>query len=222
MFDDLIRFVFADWWISLPMLAASVFTVAVIFERALFFNRNTKDVEQLTQRLQRSLEQGNYTQAQFDANMTGGVMGSVAEEGVKLLSRGIQDFNLAFDIRIGLGMRKLEKNLASLGTIGAIAPFVGLLGTVVGILRSFQTFSSAGAQSSKLAEEIGFALVATAAGLVIAIIAVLAYNIFNGILSRFEDEMQQLKLLFMGFHGKALPSVTNQTIADPAYPKNLL
>ncbi len=206
------------------MLAASVFTVAVIFERAIFFNRNTKDIEQLTQRLQRDLEQGNYAQAQYTANITGGVIGSVAEEGVRLLSRGVVDFTTAFDIRLALGLRKLEKNLSVLGTIGAVAPFVGLLGTVVGILRSFQTFSEAGAQSNRLAEEIGFALVATAAGLVIAIVAVLAYNTFNGTVTRFEDEMQQLKLLFLNFQGRPADAsvTTTPAVESNPYPKNLL
>lgn len=235
MFEDLLRFIWEDWWISMPMLGASVLTVAVIFERALFLNRNQKDMEQLTQRLQRDLEQGNFTQAQYTASITGGVVGSVAEDGVKLLMRHVADFNTAFDIRISLGMRKLEKNLSTLGTIGAIAPFVGLLGTVVGILRSFQTFAGEGASSNKLASEIGFALIATAAGLIIAILAVVAYNVFNSIVSQFEDDFQELKLLFMSFDytpaSTPLPETATPPMANPTattyeapkpFPKNLL
>ncbi len=228
MFEDLIRFIANDWWISMPMLLASVITVAVIFERALFLNRNQRDMEQLIQRLQKELEQQNYTQAQYTAKLTGGVLGAVAEDGVALLARKINDFTTAFDIRINLGMRKLEQNLSILGTIGAVTPFVGLLGTVVGILRSFQTYADAGATSNALAKEIGFALIATAAGLIIAIIAVVAYNIFNDQVSQFEDEMQQLKLLYMGFVGAPVPAQSQEVLANvpplmeaPPYPKNL-
>ncbi|WP_218081522.1 MotA/TolQ/ExbB proton channel family protein [Anthocerotibacter panamensis] len=230
MFADLIRFILNDWWISFPMLAASVLTVAVIFERALYYNRNQKDVEQLTQRLQRDLEQGNYTQAQYTAGLVGGVIGGVAEDGVRLLASRTADFNTAFDIRMNLGMRKLEKNLSVLGTIGAITPFVGLLGTVVGILRSFQTYAEAGATSNALAKEIGFALIATATGLIIAIIAVVAYNVFNSLAARFDDDLQQIKLLFLSFTGQPTAPVAESltsplsapSLETKPFPKDLL
>jgi len=229
MFEDFFHFVFGDLWISLPMFFASLLTVAVIFERALFFNRNQKDIEQLTQRLQRDLEQGNYSQAQYTASLAGGVIGSVAEGGIRLLSRRTSDFSTAFDICINLGLRKLEKNLAALGTVGAITPFLGLLGTVVGILRSFQVYANAGAPANALAKEIGFALIATAAGLVIAIIAVVAYNVFSNQVSHFEDDMQQLKLLFLGFVNPENTAPGSEPFNAPVaaaestpFPKNLL
>jgi biopolymer transport protein ExbB/TolQ len=97
--------------------------------------------------------------------------------------------------------------LPVLGTIGAVSPFLGLLGTVVGILRSFQTFADAGATSNKLASEIGFALIATTAGLIVAIVSVVAYNVFQNILAQFEDDFQVLKLLFLNFSDmEALPA----------------
>ncbi len=207
------------------MLAASVLTMAVVFDRSIYLNRNQRDLEQLTQRLRRDLEQGNYSQAQYTANITGGVIGAVAEEGVRLLSNRTREFSTAFDISVNLGLRKLEKNLSILGTIGAVTPFLGLLGTVVGILRSFNTFAKAGAGSSELAKEIGFALIATAAGLIIAILAVVAYNIFNSFVTRFEDDFQQLKLLFLNF--EHAPVVREGSVPAPAleskpFPQNLL
>jgi biopolymer transport protein ExbB len=199
IFDDLIRFLINDWWISLPMVFASILTVAVVFERALFLSRNRRNIGKFVERAQRELEKGNMNSAQSMAETMGGVLGDVAQEGIRLLGVNRKGFETAFDITIGLGLRKLDKNLSILGTIGAVAPFVGLLGTVVGILRSFQTFAQAGARSNQLASEIGFALIATAAGLVIAIIAVVAYNIFQSIVAKFEDDMQLLKLLFLSF-----------------------
>jgi biopolymer transport protein ExbB len=206
-FEALLQFLFGEWWISVPMLITSILTVAVIFERALFLNRNRRDIDKFVERAGRELETGNMNSAQGLAENMGGVLGDVAQEGIRLLGVNRKGFETAFDITIGLGLRKLDKNLAVLGTIGAVTPFLGLLGTVVGILRSFQTFSQVGgAKSSQLATEIGFALIATAAGLVIAILAVVAYNILLGIVAKFEDDMQLLKLLFLSFTESGMPT----------------
>lgn len=205
-FEALLQFLVNEWWISIPMLLASILTVAVMFERALFLNRNRRDIDKFVERAGRELETGNMNAAQGLAENMGGVLGDVAQEGIRLLGVNRKGFETAFDITIGLGLRKLDKNLSILGTIGAVTPFLGLLGTVVGILRSFQTFASAGARSNQLASEIGFALIATAAGLVIAILAVVAYNIFLGIVAKFEDDMQLLKLLFLSFTESGMPT----------------
>ncbi|BAC89082.1 MULTISPECIES: MotA/TolQ/ExbB proton channel family protein [Gloeobacter] len=196
---DLYRFVVNDWWIAVPLLLCSVLTIAVVTERWLYINRNKTDVDRFIVRLQRELERANLSGARNLCEQVGGVIGEVAEDGVRLLSVPRVKFEQAFDITINLGMRKFEKHLNVLGTIGAVAPFIGLLGTVVGILRSFQTFAGEGATSNKLAAEIGFALIATAAGLIVAIASVVAYNIFQNIVAQFEDDFQLLKLLFLNF-----------------------
>ena len=76
-------------------------------------------------------------------------------------------------------MSQLKKNLWVLGTIGSASPFVGLLGTVVGIVRAFHNMAEKGAGGfSVVAGGISEALIATAAGLVVAIVALITYNIF--------------------------------------------
>ena len=74
----------------------------------------------------------------------------------------------------------MERNLAFLGTMGNNAPFVGLLGTVIGIIRAFHELNaSTGRVSEGLMSEIGEALVATAIGLLVALPAVAAFNFFQ-------------------------------------------
>ncbi|MBC7881394.1 MAG: MotA/TolQ/ExbB proton channel family protein [Anaerolineae bacterium] len=207
LLQDIYRFILNDWWISFPLIACQILTIAVILDRFIFVNRNKRDVDRFLVRLQRELERGNLTGAGTLAEQLGGVLGEMAEEGVRLLSVPRVNFEKAFDITLALGLRKFERNLPVLGTIGAVSPFLGLLGTVVGILRSFQTFADAGATSNKLASEIGFALIATTAGLIVAIVSVVAYNIFQNVLAQFEDDFQVLKLLFLNFSDmEALPA----------------
>ncbi len=77
----------------------------------------------------------------------------------------------------------MERNLAFIGTVGNNAPFVGLLGTVIGIIRAFQALDeSQGQVSEGLMAEVGEALVATAIGLLVALPAVAAYNFFQRVI----------------------------------------
>jgi len=76
-------------------------------------------------------------------------------------------------------MSQLKRNLWILGTIGSASPFIGLLGTVVGIVKAFHDMAEKGAGGfSVVAGGISEALIATAAGLIVAIVALITYNIF--------------------------------------------
>ncbi|MBI3296860.1 MAG: MotA/TolQ/ExbB proton channel family protein [Elusimicrobia bacterium] len=87
----------------------------------------------------------------------------------------------------------LENGLPVLGTVGSVAPFVGLFGTVLGVMRAFRDLAgAANAGPGVVAVGIAEALVGTAAGLFVAIPAVLAYNYFTTRANRFQDEMRWL------------------------------
>ncbi len=88
-------------------------------------------------------------------------------------------------------MAPLENNLVILGTVASTAPFIGLLGTVLGIIQAFRAISmSLGGGPSVVANGIAEALVTTAAGLIVAIPAVVAYNYFNRNLQALEGRLQ--------------------------------
>ncbi len=129
----------------------------------------------------------------------GGVIGEVTEEAVRIFNEQRKGFSRSFDIAASLATRKLENHLTILGTIGGVAPFLGLFGTVVRILYTFQDLATQGNQSAAVAMGIGSALIATAFGLGVAIVAVIAYNTFQATVKRYEDDFQLIKLLFLSF-----------------------
>jgi len=131
--DYFFQFFVHDWFASIPIFICSVLTTAVVIERYLYFQRNSRDVRAFLYQLQRDLESDNLQKAQATCSRLGGVIGEVAEEGVRLIADQKQDFSGAFDITVALVTRKLEKHLSILGTIGATCPFLGLFGTVVGV-----------------------------------------------------------------------------------------
>jgi biopolymer transport protein ExbB len=188
-----------DWPVLFPIFICSILVIAVAINRFSFYKRNKRDVDQFIRRLQRELQRGNLEGAQTLSDQLGGIIGAVAGEGVRVLDEQKNDFSSSFDITISLASRKLEKHLSILGTIGAVAPFLGLFGTVVRILYTFQDLAMQGNQSAAVAMGIGSALIATAFGLGVAIVAVILFNSFQSVVRRYEDDFQLLKLLFLSF-----------------------
>ena len=188
-----------DWWVLLPILVCSILTIMVAIDRAAFYKSNKRNVIEFIPRLQKELAKNNLTGAANLAVNCGGIIGEVTEEGVRILSEQKKGFSRSFDIASALATRKLEHRLTILGTIGGVAPFLGLFGTVVRILYTFQDLAAQGNQSAAVAMGIGSALIATAAGLGVAIVAVVCYNTFQSTVRRFEDDFQLIKLLFLSF-----------------------
>src|SRR5277367_1838256 len=163
-----IEFMIHDWFASIPITICSVLTVAVLIERYLYYQKNKRDVTTFIHQLQRELESQQLQKAQATCSRLGGVVGEVAEEGVRLMAEQKEDFSKAFDITVGLVTRKLEKNLAILGTIGATCPFIGLFGTVVGVVFTLDAMGVGGGGTPVVVVGVAKALIATGYGLIVA------------------------------------------------------
>lgn len=188
-----------DWPVLLPILVCALLVVQVVIQRMSVYSKNKRDINKLIPRVQRELLANNLNGVQNIAVQCGGVVGEVLEEAARIFADQRESFSRSFDISATLATRKLEKHLTILGTIGGVAPFLGLFGTVVRILYTFQDLASQGNQSAAVAMGIGSALIATAFGLGVAIIAVVCYNTFQSTVRRFEDDFQLIKLLFLSF-----------------------
>ncbi len=188
-----------DWPVLLPILLCSILTVAVAINRYCFYNKNKRDVVKFIRALKTELVNNRLDSAKNLSIQLGGVIGEVAEEAVRIFGEQKGGFSRSFDISANLATRKLEKYLTIIGTVGGVCPFLGLFGTVVRILYTFQDLASQGNQSAAVAMGIGSALIATAFGLGVAIVAVVLYNSFQSTVKRYEDDFQLIKLLFLSF-----------------------
>ena len=123
----------------------------------------------------------------------------------RLVKAGIENWGLApeamekvFEAQESMEKRGLEQGLSFLGTVGANAPFLGLTGTVLGILVAFDRFAASGGQgSTEVMVAISQALVATAAGLVVAIPAVVFYNILRNRNKAILEEGREIQALIL-------------------------
>jgi len=188
-----------DWPVLTPILICSILVVAVAINRYSFYKQNKRDVVQFIPKLQKELAKENLSGAQSLSIQLGGVIGEVTEEAVRIFTEQRAGFSRSFDIASALATRKLENHLTVLGTIGGVCPFLGLFGTVVRILYTFQDLATQGNQSAAVAMGIGSALIATAFGLGVAIVAVIFYNYFQSVVKHYEDDFNLIKLLFLSF-----------------------
>jgi len=188
-----------DWPVLLPILICSILVVGVVINKWSFYQKNQRDIAVYMRELNRELQNNDLRAAQDTAIHCGGVIGEVIEEAVRIFSEQKSGFSRSFDISAALATRKLESHLTILGTIGGVAPFLGLFGTVVRILLTFNILADAGNQAATVASGIGSALIATAFGLGVAIVAVIFFNSFQSIVKHYEDDFQLIKLLFLSF-----------------------
>ena len=188
-----------DWPVLLPIFVCSILVLGVVISKWSFYQKNQRDIAVYMRELNKDLSKNDLSAAQNTAIRCGGVIGEVIEEAVRIFSEQRGGFSRSFDISAALATRKLESHLTILGTIGGVAPFLGLFGTVVRILLTFNILADSGNQAATVASGIGSALIATAFGLGVAIVAVIFFNSFQSIVKHYEDDFQLIKLLLLSF-----------------------
>jgi biopolymer transport protein ExbB len=171
-------------WVLWLLVVCSIVSFAIMIERGFYFLTHGVDVEALGSELRRLLSKGHLSEARarFKANNTTEMI--VIAAGLEEIERGTEAVAEAMYGQKARERMRLERNLAFLGTLGNNAPFIGLFGTVLGIIRAFHELSgnqAGGGQGGAAVVMAGIseALVATAVGLMVAIPAVIGFNYFN-------------------------------------------
>ena len=190
-------FFYQDWFASFPITASLIVMLAVIIERSIYYSRNKRELSVFIRTVQKELEKNNIEGAISFSQHTGGLIGLMTEEGLRLIRFHSRNFINAFDISAALYLRDLEKGLSALATIGATAPFLGLFGTVIGVIVTLKEMGEG--NHALVVTGVAKALVATGYGLIVAIIAVVLNNYFNSVVKRFENDFQVIKLTLIDF-----------------------
>lgn len=165
-------------WVLWSLIALSALAFAVIVERAVFFVRTRADLEGLRANLRLGITRSEFSTLRAYLGEAASLEAHVVRAGVEATCPAEAEELMAAEAQVQ--RLRSEQCLAFLGTLGNNAPFVGLLGTVIGIIGAFAELeASRGQLSSGLMTEIGEALVATAVGILVALPAVAAYNAFQ-------------------------------------------
>ena len=200
-------------WILLLMLFLSIVSLAIMLERAWLYWSLRDDIDELMRDLGKLLRGGDLEEARRRLEASRSAEAAVVVAGLVEADRGVEAAQEAMEGASALQRLKLEKRLAFLGTLGNNAPFIGLLGTVIGIVAAFDELSkvklAVSSGSTQLAPEavmgrISEALVATAIGILIAIPAVAAFNAFQRIVRGTVANTEALGHVLLA-HLKAIP-----------------
>lgn len=198
-------------WVLWLLVLLSILSVGVMLDRARVFLFSKDDLATLVRELHRLLGLRDLEGAKRRLAMSPSAEAAVALAGLVQWERGAGAAKEAMAAAIGLQRTRLERRLLFLGTVGNNAPFIGLLGTVIGVVGAFEELGKSNAVAAgglapeRVMSTIAEALVATAVGLVVAIPAVAVYNHFQGRLSAVLANADTLGHVLLSHIGAATP-----------------
>jgi len=177
-------------WVLWLMIGLSVISVGIMLERLLFFVSRRDDVDGLTDKLIALLRKKDLTGAKELLSRSKSVEAAVILPCIEWTQHGADAFREVVDAEMTKQKRSLERGSTFLGTIGNNGPFIGLVGTVLGVIQAFQQLGSQSKEAmGNVMVGIAEALIATGVGLFVAIPAVVAFNIVNKSISNVESNV---------------------------------
>ena len=196
-------------WVLWLLIGLSVISIGVMIDRALWLRHRDTDTDRFTRELRGAFERGELDRLQTKYMDTPAIPVQVGLRGLAMRDHGPDAVAEAMHGERARWRRAADRNMIVLGTLGNNVPFVGLFGTVLGVINAFQHLSqkSASAEQETLAT-IAEALSATALGLLVAIPAVIAFNFFSRkirVMMGGADEVAHavLSLIYGAAHGGA-------------------
>lgn len=195
-------------WVLYLLLGLSVFSITLIFERALYYRTASREIEAFRRRIREAGDAGRWDEAlkaseartqatagSLDAAVTEALLKHTRSGASKSPTHILAEISRDAMMRTRLGW---DRNLSILATIGNNAPFVGLFGTVLGIIKAFHDLSKQAGGAATVSSGISEALVATAVGILVAIPAVVAFNLFQRKVRNAVSEAEALKSFLIG------------------------
>ena len=175
-----------------PLVVLLVLGIAIAIERLINLSRAGIDANAFFQNLEEALRSGGPDEAARICSETRGPVASVIHAGLLRMHRGIDHVEKAIDNAGAVEMAFLERGMVWLSTVANLAPMIGFLGTVSGMISAFQAIERAGdVEPSMVAGGISEALITTASGLIVGIIIQFLHNFFASRIDRIIADMQE-------------------------------
>lgn len=204
------------------IMALSVVGLAIIIERVLYFRSIKTDEDKLFQRVKASVEKGHFDEALSICDNNESPLSALIKVGIEYRSYPESAQKEVLKDAAAQEVPRLERNVSTLGTIAHIAPLLGLLGTVTGTMKAFGVLGRFGsvADPSILAKGISEALITTVGGIVVAVPAVIFYNLLvtkvNLILLKMENQVTVLVMMINSGKRRGLASAAAAVKEDAA------
>lgn len=180
-----IDLLFKGGWVMVPLLLLFFLALVIFIERYLTIRKASRDETNLMQQVKQSITSGKLDSAIAICRSSNSALGRMLQKGLLRIGRPIKDIEGAIENVGKLEVSKLEKNISILGIVAGIAPMLGFVGTISGVIRIFYNISltdniSMGVIAGGLYEK----MITSATGLMIGILAYVAYHVLNIMVDR--------------------------------------
>jgi biopolymer transport protein TolQ len=190
------------------LIALSVFSIAFILERYFTLRKARANSQKVASRVRESLQSNNLSEIEDLARDKESLEGRALSYALRhIKERGIEGLEEIFNSYVMVERSTLDRYLSFLATVGSNAPFIGLLGTVFGIMDAFRGLATSHGDAAVVMVGISNALVATAVGLMVAIPAVISYNYFQRQVRGVLQNLESVRDLCLA-HAKTIKKVT--------------
>jgi biopolymer transport protein ExbB len=167
-------------WVMIPLALLALLGLIIFFERYFTIRKAAKDESQLTMQVRSSIKTGNLDSAIAICKSSNTPLGRMLQKGLLRIGRPIKDIEGAIENVGKLEVSKLEKNVGILGIIAGIAPMLGFVGTIIGVITIFHDVSVKGViEIGTISGGLYVKMISSATGLIIGIVAYVFYNILN-------------------------------------------
>lgn len=195
---SVLEFIFKGGFFLIPIAILLFYTFYLIIERYLYIHKAAKIDANLIHIVRDSLNSGNLDSAVSVADRSGTSAGIILKEGILTIGRPISEIESNMERATNIEIGQMEKKMGQLGLIAGIAPTLGFIGTIGGVIKIFYSISqtediSIGNISGGLYEK----MISSGAGLIVGIVAYSAYHLFNGKIDNFSLAIQKQILDFV-------------------------
>jgi biopolymer transport protein ExbB len=190
--------IFKGGFVMVPIILLSLVTIYLAVERFLYIRSVTKGRKDLMTHIKRYLLSGDIKGAKAFAAQENSAVGKIIASGLDHVGKPVKEIESMIELSANIEIAEMEKNTGYLGIIAGIAPMLGFVGTISGIIRIFYEISlsdniSIGIIAGGLYEK----MITSGSGLIVGVIAYSAYHLINQRISKFSREMQKDVFEFM-------------------------
>ena len=201
---SVLEFILKGGFFLIPIAILLLYTFYVIAERYLYIDRASKTDDRLLRDVGEQLQSGNIELASAIVERSTNASSTIIKEGILVIGRPIAEIESNMDRAADIEIGQMEKHLGHLGLIAGIAPTLGFIGTISGVIKIFYSISvteniSIGNISGGLYEK----MISSGAGLIVGIIAYSAYHLLNGKIDNFALKVQKQILEFVNIIQRA-------------------
>jgi biopolymer transport protein ExbB len=201
---SVLGFILKGGFFLIPIAILLFYTIYIIFERYLYISKASRIDSRLMQDVGDKLNAGNIELARTIVERSNTAAGNILKEGVLVIGRPIAEIESNMDRAADIEIGEMERRLGHLGLIAGIAPTLGFIGTISGVIKIFYSISvteniSIGNISGGLYEK----MISSGSGLIVGIIAYSAYHLLNGKIDDFALKIQKQILEFVNIIQRA-------------------